>query len=123
VAKRYVKQGQVHSNQLRSDGYPIFLRDKEWGVTEADLLGPQFKIEFNSVEVEKILWVKLTANTTSIRRMQDLKIVGKVTGYSRVGGGVPLSESAGKVCPTTDVNIWKLIQLVFIDSSQSVAFL
>jgi hypothetical protein len=93
------------------------------GVTEADLLGPQFKIEFNSVEVEKILWVKLTANTTSIRRMQDLKIVGKVTGYSRVGGGVPLSESAGKVCPTTDVNIWKLIQLVFIDSSQSVAFL
>lgn len=105
---------EMDASQFRPDGYPIFFRDKAWGVSEENSLKPDYKSEHRLEILRKVLWVKLQKNVTLIRRVEDQKVLGHVTVFARLGGGVPLSEGAGNICPGTGASFGNLIKSIFI---------
>lgn len=104
---------ELDANQFRPDGYPIFLESSTAGLEYENQLGPAYRLIFHSSEIDKILWVKLIRSSESVIRVSDGKVLGQLQVFSRYGGGVPLSEGAGKICPEPPFGL-SYIKSIFI---------
>lgn len=105
---------RLSQNQFRKDGYPVFMRDKEYGVAYKDQLGPEYELFSELETVEMIGKVHLRRRFVGIRRVADDKVLSTMTEFIRHPNRVPLSEGAGKICPDPEKGMVNTIKSTFI---------
>ncbi len=104
---------KLTADQFRPDGYPVFLMPIGGAVTYERRLGSAYRLVSESSEVRRLLWVRLVRSSESVIRESDGKVLGQLVVFSRFGGGVPLSEGAGHICPKPPFGI-NFIKSIFV---------